>query len=287
MTNATATLKANDGVLKPGGFKAYFAAHQGAPSRHVLGATERRRAAACELLGIDVAEYNRRAELFVDALLARCPAIAAAPFGRALAFAYASHRALADARKALAAKAAEVPAAEMTPSPVEVVTAPAADVERAAIVAEAAPAPAVEAPAAPAFELAPVTLRSAPANDVAPLPPAPGGVPSAGAVWALLRAEGIRRCREVGGEHRVVYVTRIDERFGLTAVATHAGDFDAVRRVLESFGLPLAERNVPSGGRHFELFAAAPLATAPMTPAVRWPGRDDYQAYQAYQAAEA
>lgn len=272
-TTATAALKSTDGKAWKGGLGEYFTGHQGAKLRDVMRATDRRRDAACEMLGIDKGEYNRRSESLVEALLVRYPAVAAAPFGRALAFAYVSHRAVADARKALAAKAAEASAAEITPSPVEVVT---ADVERAAIVAEAAPAVAPEAPAAPAFELAPVTLRSAPANDVAPLPPAPGGVPSAGAVWALLRAEGIRRCREVEGAWRVVYVTRIDERFGLTAVVTHPGDFDAVRRVLASFGLPLAERDVPSGGRHFELFAAAPLATEPMTPAVRWPGRDDY-----------
>jgi hypothetical protein len=160
MTNATAiaNLKESDGVLPAGGFPAYVRKHRAAPMRHVLRATDRRRDGACELGGYDKAEYNRRAEAFVEALLARAPAdVLAHPFARSLAFAYASHRAVADARKA-ADLAAAVAADE------------------AALMAQIEAVQAADAAALRArLELVPLSLGlRLPANDVTLPPTGPG-----------------------------------------------------------------------------------------------------------------
>lgn len=239
-------------------FPDYFASRLRAPLTNVRGAYERRRAEACELLGITVTEYNARAQRFVDALLARHPEIATHPYGPVLAFGFASHVALKQAR-ASAAKAAEPPA-------------------------PAAPAP---------LALTPVALPGqAPANDVTPPPAAPvarRSAPSAVEVWARLRAEGLSRQRFVGTESRSLRVSGGGADAGATTCSifvSSAADIAVVRRAVESFGLPVAEFDRPWGDRHFVVYAAGgPLAKAPSpaaTGVVRWPGRDDYPAYAAH-----
>ncbi|HEU4406231.1 MAG TPA: hypothetical protein VFS43_13285 [Polyangiaceae bacterium] len=139
-TKATAAVEARkvtDGVGHLEGFPAYFEDHvmvydehgrhrSGAPIAAVLGATERRKAAVCELLGIDGAEYDRRAEAFVARLLGRHADLAGLEGARAHALAFASHAALAQAR----AKAAPAPAEAPAPAPLvaaEMAEAPAAE----------------------------------------------------------------------------------------------------------------------------------------------------------------
>lgn len=117
---ALETLKSTDGKGHLGGFRAYVAKHGQAPGRHVLGATDRRRDAACALMGISKAEYNARAEAFVAKLLAKHPDLAARDFALSLAYSFCSHAALA---QAVAALPKAEPAAVVTTS-VTAATAP-------------------------------------------------------------------------------------------------------------------------------------------------------------------
>jgi hypothetical protein len=130
--SALDALKPHDGIGHLVGFAAYFEAHvacydaygkrrSGAALHAVWGATDRRKAAVCELLGIDADEYDRRARAFVASLLAKHPAFAVRNAVRDHAHAFASHAALAQAR----AKAAPAPAAEAAPP--AVVVAPAGE----------------------------------------------------------------------------------------------------------------------------------------------------------------
>lgn len=116
-TGAVAKLKETDGAGHLEGFPAYFedrvmvydehGRHRsGAPLDAVIGATERRKLAVCELLGIDGAEYDRRAAAFVARLLAKHADLAGLEAAREHALSFASHVAL--ARALLAPKAVPV-----------------------------------------------------------------------------------------------------------------------------------------------------------------------------------
>jgi hypothetical protein len=124
--NTTTTTKTHDGKAARETFAAYFRSHQGAPLRSIASATERRRTAACAAMGIELAEYNRRAEAFVEALLVKYPGLAAKPFARTLAFAYVAPVALFRAERAAkaAAEAPPAPVAPVAPLPVVQVIAP-------------------------------------------------------------------------------------------------------------------------------------------------------------------
>lgn len=125
---ASATIKPSDGKGHLVGFRAYYASHVatfddtgrrtgGALVDAVRGATERRKAATCELAGISPAEYDARAEAFVTRLLARHVDLIGRESLRDHALAFASHRALADAQaRAGAAPASPEPEAPM-PAP--------------------------------------------------------------------------------------------------------------------------------------------------------------------------
>lgn len=98
------TTKTRDGKAAEQGFRHYLLGHGKAPHANLMGATERRRAAACEALGISIGEYNARAERFVNALLARHRDLADRPYVRTLAFAYVSHVAVRQAERRAALK---------------------------------------------------------------------------------------------------------------------------------------------------------------------------------------
>lgn len=120
MQDATkTTTKSTDGVIPEGGFPAYLSAHLGAPLPSLRTAYDRRRSAACELLGCSLAEYNERAERFVAALLARHPDLAERPYVRTFAFSFASHVALRNARAESDKRAAKVRAVEAVTARVE------------------------------------------------------------------------------------------------------------------------------------------------------------------------
>lgn len=116
--SALDALKPHDGTGHSVGFSAYYAKHvatydeqgrrlSGATLSTSRGATERRKAATCELAGIDAAEYDRRAEPFVAKLLARHPDLVGGDSVRDHALAFCSHAALAQARAKAAPAAAD------------------------------------------------------------------------------------------------------------------------------------------------------------------------------------
>jgi hypothetical protein len=99
MSSTTTATKTTDGKEHLGGFPAYARGHRSAPIESRRGAYARRRAAACELLGLTPAEYDRRAAAEVDALLEQHPDLASDPSARSHAFGFVSHRTLAAARE--------------------------------------------------------------------------------------------------------------------------------------------------------------------------------------------
>lgn len=103
--SALAALKSHDGKGHAGDLPAYVASHRRASMHDQRGAYKRRRAAACEVLGLAVGEFNAKAERRVDELLGQHPELVGDDLARALAFGFVSHELVAEARGVVAAKA--------------------------------------------------------------------------------------------------------------------------------------------------------------------------------------